>query len=184
CDVDRADGPDANFSVPAEDQTVVDVGWDAANSQDAERDAFYSMNVAHDYIKALDPAFVGNDYPMRCIVNIDRTCNAFSDGAGFTFSAAGGGCPTTATMPDVVYHEYGHAVNDNLYIQAGSPLGMQNSTLHEATADVNASFIHDSPDIGKGFYGPGTVLRSLHNSKRWPEDNGNDAHITCLILGG
>src|SRR5262249_55200980 len=106
------------------------------------------------------------------------------DGAGVNFFAAGGGCPNTATMPDVVYHEYGHAVNDNLYIQAGSPLGMQNSTLHEATADVNAAFIQDRPDLGKGFYGPGTVLRSLHNSKRWPEDNGNDAHITCLILGG
>src|SRR5262249_11897163 len=99
------------------------------------------------------------------------------------FYAAGGGCPNTATMPDVVYHEYGHAVNDNLYRQEGSVLGMINAALHEGTADVNAAFIEDNPDIGKGFYGQGTMLRSVNNTKRWPNDANDDPHITGLIIG-
>src|SRR5262249_7489790 len=62
-------------------------------------------------------------------------------------------------------------------------LGMINAALHEGTADVNAAFIEDNPDIGKGFYGQGTMLRSVNNTKRWPNDANDDPHITGLIIG-
>src|SRR6185503_16521760 len=57
--------------------------------------------------------------------------------------------------------------------------------LHEGMADVLAAMIQDDPDGGKGFFGPGTILRSLDNTRRWPEDaNPADPHITGLIIGG
>ena len=86
-------------------------------------------------------------------------------------------------MPDVVYHEYGHGVNDKLYIAEGAG-GMNNGALHEGTADVLAAMIQDTPHGGKGFFGPGTVLRELDNTRRWPQDASGDPHTTGLIIGG
>jgi hypothetical protein len=184
CDVNRSDAPDAMFSVPTTAPATVNIHWEDTNSHAAERDGYYHVNVAHAHYKTLDPAFTGNDYPMPCQVNIPQVCNAFWDGTGINFYTAGGGCPNTATMPDVVYHEYGHGVNDNLYIQLGSSFGMINSSLHEGFADILAAFIQDSPEAGKGFTGPGTLLRTLDNTNRWPEDSHPDPHVTGLILGG
>jgi len=183
-DVNRAEALDASFSTTVTNPAVVDQQWNAANSDIAERDAFYHVNRVHAELKGIDPGFVGNDYPMPVAVNIGNTCNAFWDGYGVNFFMEGGGCTNTGTMPDVIYHEYGHGVNDNLYVQAGSGIGMSNGALHEGLADVLAAMIQDNPIMGKGFYGPGTWLRTLDNTLRWPEDGTPDGHITGLILGG
>ncbi len=183
CDVNRQDGlADASFSTSATNPATVNIDWVAAH--DAERDAYYHVDRVHDYIKTLDPDLTGLDYAMPCAVNIDATCNAFWDGTGVNFYRAGGGCPNTATMPDVVYHEYGHGVNDKVYSEAGPVGGMLNGALHEGLADVLAAFVQDSPSAGKGFFGPGTILRSLDNSARWPQDASRDPHLTGLIIAG
>jgi hypothetical protein len=185
CDVNRNDFvADAVFSTSATDPSTVDLTWSALNAHDSERDAFYHVNLVHDWVKTLDPAFTGNDYVMPCIVNINATCNAFWDGTGVNFYLAGGGCPNTATMPDVVYHEYGHGVNDNQYVQAGAPFGMTNGALHEGMADVLAAFVQDDPGVGKGFFGPGTILRTIDNTNRYPADLSGDTHVTGLIVAG
>ncbi len=186
-DVHRQDGvPDASFSTPAADPATVDIAFTAANSHDAERDGFHHVQLVHDYVKTLDPGAVGVDYVVPCKVNIASTCNAFystADGS-VNFYAAGGGCPNTATMPDVVYHEYGHMVNHEIYQQAGQGSGMNNGALHEGMADVLAAMIQDDPNVGKGFFGPATVLRTIDNTRRWPEDASGDGHVTGLIIGG
>ncbi len=182
--VHRADGTDALFLTGASDPATVDIDWNAGNSQDSERDAFYHVNVAHDFAKNVDPAFTGVDYAMPVAVNIADVCNAYWDGTGVNFFAAGGGCINTATLPDVVYHEYGHGVNDRLYIQAGQPLGMTNGALHEGLADVNAALIRDDPLIGQGFFGPGTSIRTIDNTLRYPQDLSGDPHATGLIVAG
>lgn len=182
--VNRQDGADAAFAAGASDPATVNIVWNAGNSQDSERDGFYHANVAHHYVKSLDPPFTGVDYAMPCAVNIASTCNAFWDGTGINFYAAGGGCPNTATLADVVYHEYGHGVNDQLYIQQGSLFGMQSGTLHEGLADVNAAFIRDDPVIGNGFFGPGTMIRTIDNTRAYPQDLSGDGHISGLIVAG
>lgn len=183
--VNRTGAADAALSFPGiADLSTQDFAWSDANSHVAERDGFYHTNVAHTYLKGLDPGFVGNDYEMPCTVNINDTCNAFWNGSGINFFLAGGGCPNTATMPDVVYHEYGHGVNDNLYEQAGSVFGMQSGALHEGLADVLAAFILDDPVVGKGFFGPGTSIRTVDNTNYWPDDASGDGHITGLIVAG
>lgn len=184
CVADRP-GPDASFTVTVTDPASVNIAWTTANSLDAERDGFYHVNLVHDYLKGIDPGFTGNDYPMACRVEITSdVCNAYWDGSGLNFYAAGGGCPSMATLPDVVYHEYGHGVNDNLYRQAGISYGMINGALHEGLADALAALLQDDSDVGQGFFGPGTVLRSVDNTLRWPEDRSGDPHATGLIVAG
>jgi hypothetical protein len=187
CDVNRQDGtPDAVFSTPASNPSTVNIAWTAANSHDAERDGYYHVNVVHDYVRALDPGLTNLDYVALCNVNIAGSCNAFYDpgNASVNFYRPGGGCPNMATMPDVIYHEYGHGVNEHVYYMAGQPGGMFNGALHEGMADVQAAMIQDSPDVGKGFFGPGTVLRQLDNTAHWPENGSADGHISGLIIGG
>ena len=91
---------------------MVNIAWgNPVPSHDAERDAYYSVNVAHTYIKSLDPTFTGLDYSMPVTVNASTmVCNAFWSffSGGVTFFAAGGSCVNSATVPTVVYHEYGH----------------------------------------------------------------------------
>jgi hypothetical protein len=182
--VNRDDGPDALFTTTVNPGDSVNILWDEADSHPAERDGFFHTNFIHDFITGLDPSFTLINYSMPCAVNINSTCNAFWDGYGINFFDEGGGCPNTAQMPDVVYHEYGHGINDKLYQQAGSGFGMINGATHEGMADVAASVIVDDSRVGRGFFGPGTVLRDLDNTAHYPENVSGDPHITGLIIGG
>jgi len=187
CDVNRQDGvADATFSTSASNPATVNIAWTSGNSDDAERDGYRNVNLVHDFVRALDPGLTNLDYVAACNVSIAGSCNAFYDpnNASVNFYRAGGGCPNMATMQDVVFHEYGHGVNEHVYYMAGEPNGMMNGALHEGMADVQAAMIQDSPDVGKGFFGPGTVLRQLNNTKRWPQDANADPHLAGLIIGG
>ena len=68
---------------------------------------------------------------METNVDEQGSCNAYFDGSSINFYAEGGGCHATAKIVDVVYHEYGHAINSSRY---GS--GMWNGGLNEGYADV------------------------------------------------
>ena len=184
CVVDRPGSTDAAFSTTVNDPATVDIAWTSANSLDSERDGYYHVNHIYDHVKALDPGFTFNDYAMPCRVEqTGDVCNSWWDGAGVNFYAAGGGCPSMATLPDLIYHEYGHSVNDHVYKQAGDGVGMLNDVLHEGMADVMAAFVTDDPVMFDGFYGPGTSARTLLNTNRWPEDQSGDPHWTGLIIG-
>jgi hypothetical protein len=185
CVVTRPNNASASFSTTVSDPATVNIAWGPSNSLDSERDGYYHVNKIYDHVKALDPGFTFNDYAMPCRVEqTGDVCNSWWDGAGINFYAAGGGCPSLGTVPDLIYHEYGHSVNDHVYKQAGDGVGMLNGALHEGMADVMAAFVTDNPVIGDGFYGPGTSLRTLANANRWPEDLSGDPHWTGLIIGG
>ena len=77
--------PEAAQSAVAPAGGVLDFTWTPANSDTAERDAFYHALIAHDRVKAIDPGFTGLDYRMPCLVNIGNQCNAFWDGVGINF---------------------------------------------------------------------------------------------------
>ncbi len=185
CVADVCPSSDASFSSSTPNPSVKNIAWTTSNSQTSERDAYYHVNRAHDWVKAIDPAFTSCDYEIKAYVELTDNCNAFWDGASLNFFTAGSGCPASAQMPDIIYHEYGHAVNDNLYIANGRPAGMDNFAMQEALADLNAAFILDDPVIGNGFYGVGTSLRTVSNTKKWPfDENSVDAQSAGLILAG
>lgn len=180
----RMDGPNASFAATAVPGDSIRITWDDSNSHPAERDAFYHTNIVHDFVTAVDTNFIRINYSMPCAVNINNTCNAFWDGDGINFFRAGGGCQNTGQIPSVVYHEYGHGVNDKLYEQLGAPFGMLNGATHEGMADVLAAVIEDDPEVGKGFTGEGSILRNLDNTNRYPQDNIGEVHHDGQILAG
>lgn len=182
--VNRQDGPDAVITTSISPGDSINLLWDDSNSHPAERDAFYHANIIHKFVTTLDPGFTLINYSMPCAVNINQTCNAFWNGTGINFYLEGGGCPNTGQMPSVVYHEYGHGINDKLYIQAGSPIGMINGATHEGMADVAAAMIEDDSRVGRGFTGVGSVLRNLNNTNRYPDDIVGESHEDGLIIGG
>ncbi len=182
--VNRQDGPDAEISGTLNPGLDLALKWDDSNSHPAERDAFFHVNIVHNFIITLDTNFTGVNYSMPCAININDNCNAFWDGVGINFFIEGGGCPNTGQMPSVVYHEYGHGINDRHYIQAGSPFGMINGATHEGMADVTAAMIEDVPNVGRGFFGTGSTLRHLDNTNRFPDDVVGEVHADGLIIGG
>lgn len=178
-------GPLPAFTAAATAPAAVAVTWDDSNSDLASRDVYYHVNRARAHISTFDPLFTGLDYPIAAGVNRQGgSCNAFYVNNSITFYDQGDGCPNMAYLPDVVYHEYGHALTEALYIQNGEPFGLRNVACHEAMADVFAAFLDDDPVVGQDFFGPGTELRTIDNTRHWPEDDDNSSHEASLILSG
>ena len=157
-----------------------DFAWDDSNSEASERDAYYHAMEAHRFITELDPAFTAMDYNMPIVVDIyDRDCNAFYDGFGINFFGESMRCVNTARIADVVYHEYGHGVTDQQY----RPLA-PSGAMHEAFSDYMGCTMGNQPRLGRGFRGPGTIVRNLDNMRRYPDDLMGEVHRDGLILGG
>ena len=60
---------------------------------------------------------------------------------------------------------------------------MDNGSLHEGMADVNAAYLTDDPVVGRGLSGPGTFVRNTDNGNRWPDDNAGEVRTNGLIIG-
>lgn len=166
------------FSGTATPGVPLNVHWSDSNSDAAERDCFYHANVIHTYMKGIDPAFSGTDYEMTVNVNLNQTCNAYWDGIAINFFRSGGGCANTGQIPDVVYHEYGHGVSQFVYAPA-SPSGSE----HEGFSDYIAATMTDQPLIGRGFYGPNTVLRTCDNNRQYPAPEcGGEPHCEGEVI--
>lgn len=158
--------------------------FDNSNSTIQERTAYQAVNNIHDHLKVVFPTFTGLDSPME--TNIDETgsCNAFFDGSSINFYAQGGGCHATAKIADVVYHEYGHAINNARY-NSGS--GMQNGGLNEGFADVWALSLTASPVLGFGWdlVDPTIYVRRYDQDRKvYPQDLVGEVHADGEIIAG
>ncbi len=175
--VDRRNGADASFTGTATPGEPFTLEWDDSNSAANERNGYASSMRVRDYLERLyedyaeeDQEFTYMDYQMPVNVGLtSNACNAFWDGNSISFYRAGGGCPDIALLASVVYHEYGHGVNQRLYRELSS-FFMRNRAANEATADVLAIMLEDSPDLGRGFRGAGTLLRDADNTFVYPDD--------------
>jgi immune inhibitor InhA-like protein len=160
--------------------SVLPVRFDEDNSRIQDRDAFHSAMLAHDYIRQVDPGFSLLDYPMYLLTDLPgQQCNAFWDGYGLTFFAPGNICVDMARIASVVIHEYGHGITDFQY----RPF-FPSAEMHEGFSDYFAATLLNDPRIGLGFFGPGTVLRTVDNDLRYPDDVTEDPHATGLIIAG
>lgn len=173
-------GPEPLFSALANPGVPITVHFGDSNSEAAERDAFYYVNIVHDWVKGIDPSFTGLDYEMNVNVNINANCNAFWDGSSINFYKAGGGCANTAQVGDVVYHEYGHGDVQFSY----APV-LATASEHEGFADYHTCSLTDQPLMGRGMNGPGTFIRNLDNNRQdpAPECNG-EPHCVGEVIGG
>ncbi|MDC0028891.1 hypothetical protein OAJ32_00105 [bacterium] len=157
------------------------VSFDNSNSTIQERTAFYSVNKIHDHLKSVFPTFTGLDYALETNIDVQGSCNAYYDGT-INFFAEGNGCNATAKIPDVVYHEYGHGINNYRY---GS--GMWNGGLNEGYADIWAISLTQSPVLGYGWdiSDPSIYVRRYdQNRKVYPQDLVGEVHADGEIIAG
>lgn len=126
-------------------------------------------------------------------VNVNMTdqaqqfCNAFFDGVSLNFFRAGNNCANTALVNDVVYHEWGHAL-DNATGIVTTPNGITDGAFSEGLGDIIAGFFINAPEIGIGFglNDANTFIRNLKNVRRNPPANAAEAevHSAGQIIGG
>jgi len=151
-----------------------------------ERTAYYHVNVVHDYCKSKLPSFVGMDFSLT--TNIDLTtgdCNAFYNGSSINFYADGNGCLTYATVADVIYHEYGHGINDNFYQSQFA--SFNNGAIGEGYSDVWAFAITEFPVVGRGGSDADSssfIRRYDIDPKIYPKDIVGQVHADGEIIAG
>lgn len=177
---------DATIEMQVEEADAIDLAWDDSNSTLEERNVYYQTDRAHAYVKNVDPDFTTLDYPLQCYVeNNTAACNAYWNGVSINYNPQGTGCSiNSAHSASTIYHEYGHAINDHVYQQAGAAFGLTNITLHEALADVTSCLMLNESQFALGWFGPGTSTRNLDNNNIFPQSVVGQQHTDGLILGG
>jgi len=148
-----------------------------------ERSAYYHVNVVHDYMKTIFPTFTGLDFAMTTNVDVSGSCNAFYGGGSINFYAQGNDCNSMAKIGDVVYHEYGHGINDYRY----GNNGMWNGALGEGYADIWGLSITQNPILGLGMSSvdPTDFVRRYDvDRKVYPQDLTGEVHADGEIIAG
>jgi hypothetical protein len=161
------------------------VVWDASQApeDDAQVQAYLSVNIANGFARKLDPNMPTLGDQMTVNVNIAQECNAFFDGRALNFFHASMRCQNTAMIQDVVFHEFGHSVH-TAEIIAG--VGAFDGAMSEGAADFFAAQITEDPGMGRGFFYTDEPLRDLDppmSENRWPDDIG-EIHKTGIIFAG
>ncbi len=142
----------------------------------AQINGFVHTNIAHAFVKSLDPLNTALDFPIPCVTNSGTSCNAFYLDGEIHFAVAASDCVNTC-YSTIVYHEYGHALLDQMY-------GFDPGAYHEGMADAFTALLIDDPNIGLEFES-GAVLRNVDTMDRtYPEHVTGESHDAGLIIGG
>lgn len=163
---------------------VNDIDW-GTNANSRESSAFYHVSIVHDYMKTKFPSFTGLDSPLETNVDVAGTCNAFYDGSSINFYQEGAGCNSFARVADVVYHEYGHAINGRYYLAQSA--FFQNGAMNEGYADIWAMGITNNPILGQGNSQslPNDFIRRYDiDPKVYPQDILGEVHADGEIIAG
>lgn len=150
-----------------------------------ELSGYYHVNIVHDYMKTKFPSFTAMDNPLPTNIDVSGTCNAFYNGTSINFYAAGGGCNCLSQVGDVVYHEYGHGINDKYYQSISGNFG--NGALGEGYADIWAIGITENPVLGIGYSSTDatvSVRRYDINKKVYPQNLVGEVHADGEIIAG
>ena len=147
---------------------------------------YYHVNVVHDYMKGFYPTFTRMDNALPTNIDLTSgTCNAFYNGSSINFYRQGGGCPSFALVADVIYHEYGHGINDKYYQNGG--FNFQNGSLGEGYADIWAMGITADAVLGRAssLNQPTSFIRRYDLApKVYPQDLVGEVHADGEIIAG
>lgn len=135
------------------------------------------INAAKRYIK---PKWF--DQPITANVNHSQACNAYWDGSTINFFSAGEykgkTCANTGLIADVVYHEWGHGLDENTG-------GIDDGALSEGFGDALSLLMTDDPKVGIDFMPlDHKPVRDMSEVKKFPEDVEDEVHADGLIIGG
>jgi hypothetical protein len=137
-------------------------------------------------MKTFYPSFTMMDNALP--TNIDLTtdnCNAFYDGSSINFYASANNCQSFALFADVIYHEYGHGINDKYYQSQGG--FWQNGAMGEGYADIWALGITQEPVMSLGYLindQASFIRRYDEDLKVYPEDLIGEVHADGEIIAG
>ncbi|MBK8329284.1 MAG: T9SS type A sorting domain-containing protein [Bacteroidetes bacterium] len=156
------------------------------NGTDRHINVYYHTNEIHDFMKLKFPLFTTMDNALTA--RVDRTdgdCNAFYNGTSINFYTTANGCNALSYVGDVMYHEYGHGINDKFWTSQGS--SFDNGAMGEGYADVWAMSIIKNPFIGLGFFvnQPNSLIRRYDiNPKIYPQNIVGEVHADGEIIAG
>lgn len=150
-----------------------------------ELSAYFHVNIVHDHCVATLPGFTGMDFSLPTNVDVNGNCNAFYDGSSINFYAEGNDCHSWAQLGEVVYHEYGHGINDVYYQDNGA--AFQNGGMNEGYADIWALTITWDPILAEGnsLILPNDYIRRYDEApKVYPVDITGEVHADGEIIAG
>ncbi len=154
-----------------------------ANSR--ELSAYFHVNIVHDHVNAVLPNFTGMDFSLTTNVDEAGNCNAFYDGSSINFLTEGNDCQSFAQVAEVVYHEYGHGINDNFYQSLNA--NFSNGAMNEGYADIWALTITLDGILAEGSSlsnAANSIRRYDINPKVFPADLVGQVHADGEIIAG
>jgi hypothetical protein len=152
----------------------------AADEGHADKDLaqnmiFYHTQLMVEYAKKFISApWFGET--LNANANLSSTCNAHWDGSTINFYSADDECANTGAISDVVYHEWGHGLDDNTG-------GIEDGAFSEGFGDIMSLLMTRSHILGIGFLLDGGFVRDLEPDLTYPKDRG-EVHHEGLIIGG
>ncbi|MCB0697712.1 MAG: M36 family metallopeptidase, partial [Chitinophagaceae bacterium] len=161
---------------------------DSTSSDFRAVSAFFYVNAIHDYMKSKWPSFTGMDNtPLRTNVDINGTdCNAYYSNGNYSinfYPPQGASCRAFSTVPDIVFHEYGHGISYKFYASQGT--NFSNGAMGEGNSDVWAMCINQDGVVGEGSYYNGANIRSyIGTPKVYPGDIKGEVHADGEIIAG
>lgn len=131
-------------------------------------------------------------------VNIADECNAiYYDGSSINFFQRGPQCGNTSLINDIIYHEWGHGLDDFMGTRSQvGPIvtGITDDAFGEGVGDIIAYYMTQDPKMGLGFFNNRTnqVVRNLENNTSEkdlpPQCNDNipgcEIHTRGTIISG
>jgi len=182
-DMNNFTGPEAAFSGVAQPDEPFQVSFHDLNSQQDERDTFDAVNQVHDFFELFAPGFGYSNQRINAYVSRnDGYCpgNAWWDGT-INFCVASATYGNTGEIQGVVFHEFGHGVQDHI-------LGWQGDEgLGEGNSDILACLMTDDAALGRGFYLDecDSGLRNADNDLIYPDDvQGQSVHSAGRVILG
>jgi hypothetical protein len=125
------------------------------------------------------------DAQLTATVNINSSCNAYYNGSINFFNSGSRvsrdgrqlTCNNTGEIADVVYHEWGHGLDDNTG-------GIADGAFSEGIGDIVSMLITNSPEVGPYFIADGSPVRNLDDEYQYPpQPSEREVHKEGLIIG-
>jgi hypothetical protein len=155
-------------------------------SSNRHTNAYYHVNVVHDFMKKHLPDFTGLDIQLTTVVErTNGSCNAYYNGSSINFYQLGGGCKPFSEIRDVVFHEYGHGISDKFYSSKGK--SFSNGAMGEGNSDVWGMCITGDSVLGRftSIGNPGSSIRRYDQApKVYPFDIVGEVHADGEIIAG
>lgn len=183
-----------NFSADL-DQEVVDV-TSSVNKQ--ALNAYLGLQRVRDFVDAVSPnlnatAQTGNIVVAVGVRDNSITCNAVYSQSKIAMFAESNQCTAAANITDILYHEWGHGLDDSLG-PTNFAGGITDSGLSEGIGDTISFLTSGGDQIGKGFLNNGNPIRPLTHTLRYQDlqplcTNGrtqgcSGPHERGMVIGG